>query len=105
MSFFGELKRRNVFRVGVAYVIISWLLAQVADLMLENFGAPEWVIKSFLGFLFIGFPLALFFAWAFELTPDGVKKAKDIDLSKSITKQTGRKLDRTIIAILVLALA
>jgi len=76
MSFFNELKRRNVFRVGVAYVIISWLLAQVADLMLENFGAPPWVMKTFLGFLLIGFPLALLFAWAFELTPDGVKRKR-----------------------------
>src|SRR5210317_601230 len=104
MSFFNELKRRNVFRVGIAYVVISWVLAQVADLMLENFGAPDWVIKSFLGFLIIGFPLAIFFAWAFELTPDGIKKEKDVNRSQSIAPQTGRKLDRTIIIILALAL-
>lgn len=63
----------------MAYVILSWLLAQVADLMLENFGAPDWVMKSFLGLLIIGFPLALFFAWAFEMTPEGIKKEKEVD--------------------------
>ena len=105
MSLFNELKRRNVFRVGFAYVIVSWLLAQVADLMLENFGAPDWVIKSFLGFLIIGFPLALFFAWAFELTPEGVKRESEVDRSQSITPLTGQKLNRMIIGILVVALA
>jgi adenylate cyclase len=105
MSLFDELKRRNVFRVSVAYVIVSWLLAQVADLMLENFGAPDWVIKSFLGFLIIGFPLAVFFAWAFEMTPEGVKRESEVDRSQSITSQTGQKLNSAIISILVIALA
>jgi TolB-like protein/Flp pilus assembly protein TadD len=103
VSFINELKRRNVFKVGVAYAIVSWLLAQAADLMMDNFGAPDWVIKSFLGFLIIGFPLALFFAWAFELTPQGIKKEKDVDRTQSISPQTGRKLDRTIIAFLLIA--
>ncbi len=105
MSIINELKRRNVFRVGVAYVIVSWLLAQVADLMLENFGAPDWVMKSFLGFLVIGFPLAVFFAWAFEMTPEGIKKEKDVDRSQSITPQTGQKLNSAIIGIMAIALA
>ncbi len=104
MSFFNELKRRNVFKVGVAYVIVAWLLAQVADLMLENFGAPAWVMKSFLGFLIMGFPLALFFAWAFELTPEGVKRESQVDRSQSITAQTGQKLNHTIMVIMALAL-
>lgn len=104
MNFLEELKRRNVFRVGIAYLIIAWLLAQVADLFLENFGAPDWVIKSVLIVLVIGFPLAIFFAWAFELTPEGLKREKEVDRSQSITGETGRKLDRAIIAILVLAL-
>lgn len=105
MSLFDELKRRNVFKVGMAYVIVSWLLAQVADLMLENFGAPDWVMKSFLGFLVIGFPLALFFAWAFEMTPDGIKKEKEVDRTQSITTQTGQKLNHSIMVIMALALA
>src|SRR5210317_1923282 len=105
MSFFEELKRRNVFKVGVAYVIIAWLLAQVADLMLENFGAPGWVMKTFLGFLIMGFPLAVFFAWAFELTPEGVKRESQVDRSQSITQQTGQKLNHSIMVIMAIALA
>jgi len=101
---FQELKRRNVFKVGAAYVVLTWLLAQVTDVFLENFGAPSWVIKTVLLLLVIGFPLALFFAWAFEMTPEGIKKEKDVDRSQSITQQTGRKLDFAIIAILLLAL-
>jgi len=105
MSFFEELKRRNVVRVGVVYLIAAWLLAQVADLVLENFQAPDWVIQAILIVLLIGFPLALIFAWAFELTPEGIKKEKDVDRSQSITRTTGRKLNRTIIAVLVIGLA
>jgi TolB-like protein len=104
MSFIEELKRRNVFRVAIAYIILAWLMAQVAELLLETFGAPDWVLKSLLALFLIGFPFALFFAWAFELTPDGIRKERDVDRSQSITPQTGRKLDRSIIAVLVLAL-
>jgi TolB-like protein/Tfp pilus assembly protein PilF len=99
-----ELKRRNVFKVGAAYVVMAWLVAQITDVFLENFGAPDWVIKTILMLLIVGFPLALFFAWAFEMTPEGIKKEKDVDRSQSITAQTGRKLDYTIIAVLLLAL-
>jgi TolB-like protein/tetratricopeptide (TPR) repeat protein len=74
MSLFDELKRRNVFRIAVAYTVIAWLLAQVADLAFDNFGAPDWVPKSVLFILILGFPLAVFFAWAFEMTPEGVKR-------------------------------
>jgi TolB-like protein len=105
VSFINELKRRNVFKVGVAYIVVAWLLAQVADLMVDNFGAPDWVMKSFLGFLVIGFPLAIFFAWAFELTPEGVKREKDVDRSQSITAQTGQKLNYAIMVVMALALA
>jgi len=104
MSFFAELKRRNVFKVGAAYVVMAWLLAQAVDVFLDNFGAPAWVIKTVLLLLVAGFPLALFFAWAFELTPEGIKKEKDVDRSQSITQQTGRKLDFLIIGVLLLAL-
>jgi TolB-like protein len=104
MNLFQELKRRNVFKVGVAYVVLSWLLAQVAEMAAETFTAPEWVMKMLVTLLALGLPLALFFAWAFELTPEGIKKEKNVDRSQSITHQTGRKLDFTIIAVLVLAL-
>jgi TolB-like protein len=103
MSFIGELKRRNVVRVGIAYVLISWLLAQVAEFAFENFGAPEWVLKTFVVVLLLGMPLALFFAWAFELTPEGLKREVEVDRTSSITPQTGRKLDRLIIVGLVIA--
>ena len=104
MSLFNELKRRNVFRVAIAYLVIAWLLAQVADLAFDNFGTPEGVSKTVLFLLLLGFPLAVFFAWAFEITPEGVKKEKDIDRSASITTHTGRKLDYSIIVLLVIAL-
>jgi adenylate cyclase len=100
---FNELKRRNVVRVGIAYVLVAWLLAQVAELALDSFDAPGWVIKSVLLLLALGLPVALFFAWAFELTPEGLKKEKDIDRSQSITHQTGRKLNTLIIGVLIVA--
>ena len=105
MSFFAELKRRNVVRVGLAYIVVSWLLAQVAEFAFENFGAPEWVLKTFVVVLLLGLPLVLFFAWAFELTPEGVKREKDVDRSQSITPQTGQKLNRVIIVVMALAIA
>jgi TolB-like protein len=104
MTFFAELKRRNVVRVGVAYVIVGWLLAQVADFAAENFGAPDWALKIFVVFVILGLPLALFFAWAFELTPGGIKFEKNVDREESITPQTGRKLDFVIIAVMAIAL-
>ena len=104
MSFFTELKRRNVFRVGFAYLIGSWLLAQIAELLLDTFKAPEWTMQFIVVALMIGFPIAVFFAWAFELTPDGVKRESEVDRSQSIRKETGQKLNRGIIIILVLAL-
>jgi TolB-like protein/Tfp pilus assembly protein PilF len=103
-SVWGELKRRNVVRVAVAYTVVAWLLLQVADVVLDNIEAPAWVFQTILLLLVIGFPLALIFAWAFELTPEGVKLEKDVDRSQSITHVTGRKLDYLIIAALVLAL-
>jgi TolB-like protein/Tfp pilus assembly protein PilF len=103
MSLIVELKRRNVFKVGAAYAVLAWLLAQVSDIFLENFGAPDWVIKTILLLLVIGFPLALFFAWAFELTPEGVKREKDVDRARSITHKTGKKLNRTIVVLLIAA--
>ncbi|MDH5344497.1 MAG: adenylyl cyclase, partial [Gammaproteobacteria bacterium] len=103
MSLIAEVKRRNVFRVGIAYAVIGWVLAQVAGFAAQTFGAPEWVMKMFVVFLLLGLPIALFFAWAFELTPEGLKREKDVDRSQSITRQTDRKLDRAIIGVLVVA--
>jgi len=105
LSLFAELRRRNVFRVAIAYVVLAWLMAQVAELLLDAFGAPEWALKSILGLFIVGFPFAVFFAWAFELTPEGIKREDEVDRGASITPRTGRKLDRAIIALLSLALA
>ncbi len=102
MSLFDELKRRNVFRVGIAYVLMGWVLLQGADFVLDLIGAPEWVIRALAVVVVIGLPIALFFAWAFELTPEGIKREAEVDRSASITPRTGRRMDRGIIVLLAL---
>jgi TolB-like protein/tetratricopeptide (TPR) repeat protein len=102
MSLFNELKRRNVFKVAVAYVIVSWLILQVVGSIVPIIEAPEWVSKAILIFLLAGFPIALLFAWAFELTPEGVKKESEVDRSKSTTEKTSSKINTIIIVSLVL---
>ena len=104
MSLFEELKRRNVFKVGIAYVVTAWLIMQVSDVVLSNVGAPSSVFQVIMFFLAIGFPLILLFAWAFELTPKGLKHERQVDRAQSIASQTGRKLDFLIIGVLVVAL-
>ena len=105
MSFFNELKRRNVFRVGIAYALISWVLLQAADFAFDLIGAPNWVIQALFLLFILGLPGVLIFAWVFEMTPDGIKREKKIDPNQSLTPQTGRKLDRAIIVLLTLAVA
>ena len=105
MSFLEELKRRNVIRVGIAYVVIAWLIMQFSDIVLNNIEAPDWVFQVIMLILAIGLPLALIFAWAFEMTPDGIKKEKDVDRSQSVTPQTGKKLNTTILLLMTLAIA
>ena len=103
-SVWGELRRRNVVRVAIAYLIVGWLILQFADVLVPMLTLPEWVGRLIFLLLLIGFPLALFFAWAYELTPDGLKKEADVDRSESVTHITGRKLDFIIIGVLMLAL-
>jgi TolB-like protein/tetratricopeptide (TPR) repeat protein len=105
VSLFSELQRRNVFRVTVAYVVSAWLLAQVADLVLDNIGAPDWVMQTILLVLVLGLAPVVFFSWAYEVTPEGVKRESEVDRSQSITHVTGRKLDRAITFVLLLAVA
>jgi TolB-like protein/Tfp pilus assembly protein PilF len=105
LSIFNELKRRNVFKVGIAYVIVAWLVAQVLQLVFESFGTPAWAIKTVLVLLATGLPFALFFAWAFEMTPEGLKRESEVDRSQSIAPQTGSKLNLMIFALMALALA
>jgi TolB-like protein/Tfp pilus assembly protein PilF len=105
LSLFNELKHRNVFRVTIGYVVSSWLLVQVADLVLENIGAPDWVMQTILLVLALGFPVVVFFSWAYEVTPEGIKRESEIDRSQSIKHVTGRRLDRAITVVLIIALA
>ncbi len=105
MSFFKELRRRNVIRVAIAYAIVGWLLVEVASVVIPTLLLPDWTLRIVVLFVILGLPLALILAWAFELTPEGLKKEKNVDRSQSITRHTGRKLDRMIIALLVVTLA
>ncbi len=103
-TFFQELKRRNVARVAVLYIIASWLILQVADVGVSLLGLPEWIGKAIFLLLALGFPLALIFSWVYEMTPEGLKKEKDIDRSQSITPATGHKINVLIIVLLILAI-
>jgi adenylate cyclase len=105
MSFFEELRRRNVFRVGVAYIIVAWLLLQVGDTLGPALHLPEWFQSGVAFVVILGFPIAMIFAWAFEMTPEGVKHERDVDRTQSITQETGQKLNFTIIGLLVVAVA
>ena len=103
MSFIAELKRRNVFKVAAAYIIIGWLILQVGEVLAPALRLPDWVNSMLAFFILLGFPLALFFAWAFEMTPEGLRKEKDVAADSSISSQTGRKLNWVIVGLLVLA--
>jgi TolB-like protein/Tfp pilus assembly protein PilF len=104
-SFFVELKRRNVYKVAIAYVVVSWLLLQAASIFLPAFDAPPWVMKAFILFLILGFVPALIFSWAFEITPEGIKRESEIDPATSIARKTGRKLVGLTVALAVIAAA
>lgn len=104
-GFWVELQRRNVIRVGVGYMVAGWVLAQVVELAADSFQAPPWIMQMLLVVLVVGFPVALFFAWAFEITPEGIKRESQIDRSQSITHTTARKLDIVVIVLLVGAIA
>src|SRR2546428_11142357 len=103
-NFFAELKRRNVIRFAGLYLVGSWLLTQVASTVLPMFGAPDWLPRSIVSLLAIGFIPALIFSWVFELTPQGLKRDEDVPPEESIAPQTARRMNRMIIAVLVLAL-
>ena len=104
MSLFKELKRRHVFRVGLAYAMISWLVLQVTDVVAPILALQPWVGKLVLMMLAAGLPVALVFAWAFELTPEGIKRDAEVDHKQSVTVKTGRKLDFLIISVMAAAL-
>ncbi len=104
MSFFSELKRRNVFRVALLYGIASWLLLQVADVGVSLLDLPAWVGKFVFLLLAMGFPLALIFSWVYELTPEGLQKESKVDSTQSIVHITANKLNAAVIVLLLLAL-
>jgi len=103
-SVWEELKRRNVVKVAVAYAIVGWLLIEVSSVLLPAFEAPDWVLRVIVLFIGIGFVLSLVLSWAYELTPEGMKKTKAVSLADSVTQATGRRIDFAIIGALVLAL-
>ena len=104
MSLFNELKRRNVFRVGAAYIVAAWLVIQVVETLFPVYGLSDAAIRIVVAILGVGFIPVLILSWVFEFTPEGLKKDADVDSDKSITQTTGRKLDRIILVVLALAL-
>ena len=105
MSLFAELKRRNVFKVATAYVVVGWLLTEIATTLLPTFGAPDWVAKVIIFIFALGFVPVLVFSWAFELTPEGIKREQEVDRSESITSETGKKLNYVTIAAVLVGVA
>src|SRR5207247_1618410 len=103
LNFFAELKRRNVYKVAVAYAVVAWLLIQAASILFPTFEAPPWVMKVFVAVLLLGFPIALVFSWAFEITPEGIKREEDVPPNESITHHTGRKIVSITIVVAVIA--
>lgn len=105
MNLFEELKRRNVFRVAIAYMVIAWVVLQVADLVLDNIGAPDWVMQFMILIMGIGLLISLIVSWAYEMTPEGIKKEKDIIRDEAVAQLTTKKLDILILlALLTIAL-
>jgi len=103
MSLFVELKRRNVFRVGAAYVVVGWLVAQIAELIFDTFGFPPWVLQALMILIALGLPVALVFSWAFELTADGVKRESEVSHDTVSAHAASRRLDQITIGAVVFA--
>src|ERR1700694_5583259 len=102
-NFFAELKRRNVYKVAVAYAVVSWLLIQIATQVFPFFEIPNWTVQLVVVLLILGFPAALIFSWAFEITPEGIKRESQLDRNRSITRKTGRMLVAITVVLAVIA--
>src|SRR5213083_1852941 len=102
-NFFAELKRRNVYKVAIAYAVVAWLFIQAASIFLPAFNAPQWAIQIVILILVVGFPIALVFSWAFEITPEGIKRESEVQADESITHHTGRKIVALTIVLAVIA--
>ena len=100
MRFLGEMKRRNVFRIGMAYIVSAWVVIQIGDIIATNYGAPPWVMGVVITFVIAGFPVVLFFTWTFALTTDGLRKESDVLKFDNLTRTSGHKLDYIIMALL-----
>src|SRR3954453_4850551 len=102
-NFFAELKRRNVYKVAVAYAVVAWLLIQAASILFPTYEAPAWVMKAFVAVVALGFPIALVIAWAFEMTPEGLKRTEDVSPNETIPQWSRKKFAALIVIIAVLA--
>ena len=102
-NFFAELKRRNVYKVAVAYAVVAWLFIQAASIFFPAFDAPPWVIKIFIIVVIFGFPVALVLSWAFEITPEGIKLESEVAPNEAITRRTGRKIVGITVVLAVIA--
>ena len=98
-AFFAELKRRNVYKVAVAYAVVAWLLIQVATQVFPFFDIPNWAVRLVVLFFALGFPVALVLAWAFEITPEGIKRTEAVGPNESLSPRTVRKLGGIVVAL------
>jgi len=105
LSFYTELRRRNVFKVGIVYIVVAWLLLQVSDTLGPALHLPEWFVSAVAFLLILGFPVAIIFAWAFDLTPEGLKRETNAEPTAPMAGKTGKKLNYIVVAALVLALS
>lgn len=102
MSLFSELRRRNIFRVALLYIVLAWLIIEVCGLLVLLFDLPVWIYRFTFAMLVIGFPLCLVFSWIYEITPDGLKREFEVERKRSITRETGRRLNRLTLACIAL---
>jgi TolB-like protein len=100
MKFLGEMKRRNVYRVGMAYIVAAWVLIQIGNIIAQNLHAPAWVIGVLTTFLIAGLPIVLFFTWTFAITTDGIRKESDLQKVDSLVRKEGNRLDYITMALL-----
>src|SRR4051812_47498561 len=104
-NFFSELQRRNVYKVAVAYAVVAWLFIQIATQVFPFFEVPNWAVRLVIFILTLGFPVALVLAWAFEITPEGIKRANEVSPEESIRHHTGRKLVAVTVVVGLVAAA
>ena len=105
MKFFDELKRRNVIKATIAYIVVVWVLVQVLTIILPEFQAPGWVLKTLMGLMAVGLPIWMIFSWVYEVTPEGLQKTAQVSSDESITSITNKRLNVVILVVLIIAIA